>query len=1402
MCKYVELKIDQKHLIFYYINNLGEIFATQKTDWLRRDSDLRKPESTIESVMTHVLSYWDSQMSTGTYEQDPTSKQYMIADRKYAHILKEFQKLKAHVVGSPKQQPKGSKKEVCNHFAEHGTCRFGDNCKYSHDKGDTPNVHIVTTSSTKSISCHLCHKTHPEDIVCRQMQAAVIKAQRSSDKQSGGGGGRTDRPRQSSGTKPQIAKYQLADDAHRSYYDTYGVSSEDEREDDDSAYIVNDDQQHHDLNIAQLVQSKDKLLINDTGASISVAGPRIAETLTDIRQLSQPKKLRHFAGGSVSVNQEGQLPNLDKHSFLIAEGVEGAILSTGKIASQNFKYYDDPKHRYQLLIKEGTTGQPDTVVMYFFRTDNYQFKGSTDWLDENLTLDQFMSRFQAIYPGASPDNELFKVADVFRNNPTIEDINIMETRGRTKAPMLAVPAPPEQKTQTKREKKTQTKREKKAQTQDTQQDPVDNAVPNATSTTVPMPQPPVPISSESTPEDIEAPNANTDDESDSDSILPPTIANQLKPPSKAEMIKFHRIKTLWSIMGNKPIDKFKAQIKLLRDNEFTPADIDAYVQHMGPNVATLQGRMTKLPNKKQKVKHAYKRGQRIDWDQVDHDGEWYLQATDRATRYLWNVKLDDQSSGALYKGFKTIKADLLKYGCGNQSHLLKSDNTTVVKPVKDDLMLNLQMNIDQTASYHHSQNSENRTSVFRQDVASIKASSPFPVLRSMHPYLIQQATDVYNNTPNDMTPNSTPWMEMRGVSVSEKSLKAPFGSLVLYFDTKKRRNESTKKTRDPESITNSVLPTIQEGNNGMAGQFGILIRQPFKKNKVYKVYDIMKETIVTPDKIVEIPVQSRFIKMMNIRMINELKAKKTPKEIKEEIKTKPTKSAHTSILSLGEYLYSKQNSKHPVDVSYFSEEEDDCDDAKEAVSTTHYYGEAEIDTSIAAISTKDARIKFGSELMYQKKLAEFQSIVDREVVRAPLPGEKHTDRLRVNGHYEHKPDPNKPLADTLKYRACLDGKHTQVSKQDSASPTARTEHINAVMAGALYNNMVFNVGDVNSAFLQANTNFKDNTNYAVVFNSEFTQIMLEIKPEWREFVNTRGEMILILNKAWYGAKEAALWFFLDISEYLVSPELGYTQLKGDPCIFVRTINGKDSILVLHVDDILFCGTDAQTNQDVRKQLEKKYGPLKWQDSHEFKYLGQHVVVNYDEKEIRIDQTQYIDKMAEKFPPTAVAKTPSRKDFFHLPPEHQSQVLPSKQFRSMLMSVSFLAHRTFPEVLKEVGFLATRQQHPTINDYDKVQHIINYVHYRKHRPLIIRPKSMKLTTYADASYAIHVPDLKSHGGLTIMLGGASVLNKSKKISQRCTSSCHAETVQLHLAKVVTLSLALFILSLRKSSSVFQ
>jgi hypothetical protein len=261
-------------------------------------------------------------------------------------------------------------------------------------------------------------------------------------------------------------------------------------------------------------------------------------------------------------------------------------------------------------------------------------------------------------------------------------------------------------------------------------------------------------------------------------------------------------------------------------------------------------------------------------------------------------------------------------------------------------------------------------------------------------------------------------------------------------------------------------------------------------------------------------------------------------------------------------------------------------------------------------------------------------------------------------------------------------------------------------------------------------------------------------------------------------------------------DLGYTRTVGDPYIFdMVTKEQEHSVLVLHVDDILFAGSSAQVNQNIRAKLESKYGALKWQEGTSLKYLGQHIQVDYSERTITIDQFKYIAKLLEKFKPSGIAKTPSGKDFFELAPTSKATPMCSKFFRSLVMSISFLAQRTFPEILKEVGFLATKQQLPNLFDYEKAQRVINYINYRKDRPLVLKPTNMKLTAYADASYGIHVPDLKSHGGTTIMLGGAPVMNKSKKIPQRTTSSCHAETIQLYQCTNHVLSLHSLLKELR-------
>ena len=1410
MSQFVHTPISEPDIIFHFVNNLdANVFGTEKTRMLQRTSSIRTKTSLTEA-MDAIQEWWDSQVMSNIIIMDPTTHQWMIADSRLQQLYKQVglrQDTSSSTPKSPDSRSKRATAEACKAYKK-GSCKWGDKCKYSHSKAaDHDTVNAVAThsvpQSTKGpmVACHMCKRNHSQSEICREMRAAVQQAKQSSERGSSTKHDKDSRRKQINVIE-EFYRYADANDADT--MNQYYFNSEDDSEGSMGCILIDesDNPKPNQVAVNNTTQTANSgTIMEDSGACTHVAGEYIEQlAMTDVRNLDRAKKMQHFAGGVVEATKDG---HMHIARFLVVQGVKGAILASGKICNEPYKWYVDPKGRYKILIDE----RLEKVVMYFFKTDSNQYIGQIDWLNQHLTKSSFLRHFKAIYGDATADNELFKIDKVFENNTTTQSVNLMQLRSKTpplalqvehvsskgkhtkKKPVLVHPieevvtTQPEQVEETQKVPIADTKRQSKKQTKLHHTAQHNKVIPEATLTK----DYPVDSQSNDTASDeippIEQP-VNNDVEDDDVLQRQPMdpINQQLRPLTKTEKMRLSALHRLWKNMGNSSPDIFKKQLQTLRDNTFHSSDVDLYIQHLGPNPAAIQGNMIALQKQHAEHSRSYKPGEVLDCDLVEHNGDWVMQVVDRGTLYTWNIELEGINAEQVFNGFKHLKADLLKYGHGNQRHIIKTDNASTFSTKKDELMLELNMEIDPTASGHHAQQSEGRTAVVRRAIASVKAGSSFATLPAMQKYLRAQATDLLNIRPTKRTGiTTTPWILLKSKSVSVKDVKTAYGALVIFYDSKQRKNQNTKTTLDPTSEVQEVLPVFDEGNNGIAGKYGIVVRQPLDKKNKYYVYDIHKETIVTVDRVVEIPPQHRFIKLMNLRLIKALTKKKSAKEIKAEVTKSTTPTPIATEICL--YLYLNQNNPHYLHVSYFlPDSQEDTDPAPR-----YYFGDYEIDMTIKAISPKDARAKFGEETLHAKKIKEFRNIIDRNVIRAPCEGDpKYTSVLRVNGHYEEKPDPTKDLADTLKFRACCNGKPTKVTKQDSASPTVQSEHINATINAALFNGYTMNVGDVDAAFLQVDTNFKHGEHYGVIFSKDYTAIILEIKPEWQEYVDKRGQLLLTLEKAWYGTKEAALWFFLDISEYLINT-MGYLQMKGDPCIFTKRSGQLHSILVLHVDDVLFCGSSKEINEAARKMLEQRYGPLKWQDGDTIKYLGQRIVFDYQKKEMRIDQQQYIEKLAAKYPPTAIAKTPSSKDFFHLSLDAHAQTLPPTKFRSMVMSVSYVAQRTIPEILKEVGFLATRQQQPTIADYDKAQQVINYVHYRKDRPLILRPKSMKLTAYADAAYAIHVPDLKSHGGTVIMLGGAPVLNKSKKIQQRCTSSCHAETVQLFLAKQITLSL---------------
>ena len=1101
--------------------------------------------------------------------KDPTTHQWMIADSRLQQLYKQVGLLHSSAAsGSSNSRTKRATVEVCKAYAKNAQCRWGDKCRYAHSTDNHGTVNAVTTQEVPKVSCHMCKRSHPKSEICKEMRAAVQQAQHhkpSNDKGSSyhsdkGSSYRSDKgpsyQKHEKDKRKQISVieefYRHSDNQDTDTMNQYYFNSDDDSEGSLGCILIDENESPNQVavNNTKRPSITSGTIMEDSGACTHVAGENVEKlAMTDVRNLDKAKKMQHFAGGVVEATKDG---HMHIARFLVVQGVKGAILASGKICNENYKWFVDPKGRYKLLIDEKLS----KVVMYFFKTDSNQYVGQIDWLNQQLTESSFLAQFKEIYGNASPDNELFTIERVFKNNIT-DSVNLMQLRskqhpielqvehvhskGKIKhtKPVLVTPIAPEAQikpsnknaielmpeqiqktvpvagTQTKSKKKRQkpnhasTHAEATTEAPETNVDPavtIDTHVDDSYSTDSPN-RDEIPPLAEGHPLD--------DNIDDHDDILQrqqiDPVNQKLRPLTRTEKMKLSALHRLWRNMGNASPDIFKQQLQTLRDNTFHSSDVDLYIQHLGPNPAATQGNMIALQKQHSEHSRSYQPGEVLDCDLVEHNGDWVMQVVDRGTLYTWNIELEGINAEQVYKGFKHLKADLLQYGHGNQQHIIKTDNASTFTAKKDDLMVQLNMVIDPTASGHHAQQSEGRTAVVRRAIASVKAGSSFATLPAMQKYLRAQATDLLNIRPTKRTgTTTTPWILMKSTSVSAKDVKTAYGALVIYYDAnKQRKNQNTKTTLDPKNEIQDILPVFEEGNNGITGKYGIVVRQPLDKRNKYFVYDIQKETIVTADRIVEIPPQQRFIKMMNLKLIKALTKKKSPKEIKAEITTNTTPEPIAT--DIGLFLYLNQGHQHHLHSSYFfPESPDDTYDAY-----TSYFGDYEIDMAIKAISPKEATAKFGETTLHAKKIKEFRNIIDRNVIRAPREGDpKYTSVLRVNGHYEEKPDPTKDIADTVKFRACCNGKPTHVSKQDSASPTVQSEHINATINAALFNGYTMNVGDVDAAFLQVDTNFKHGEHYGVRFSRDYTAIILEIKPEWQQYVDKRGELVLTLEKAW------------------------------------------------------------------------------------------------------------------------------------------------------------------------------------------------------------------------------------------------------------------------------------------------
>jgi hypothetical protein len=155
-------------------------------------------------------------------------------------------------------------------------------------------------------------------------------------------------------------------------------------------------------------------------------------------------------------------------------------------------------------------------------------------------------------------------------------------------------------------------------------------------------------------------------------------------------------------------------------------------------------------------------------------------------------------------------------------------------------------------------------------------------------------------------------------------------------------------------------------------------------------------------------------------------------------------------------------------------------------------------------------------------------------------------------------------------------------------------------------------------------------------------------------------------------------------------------------------------------------------------------------------------------------------MLEAFPenqiPDGVVSAPWKDDLFKVC-EESPKLKPeaSEQFHTTTAQGLFVCKRGRPDVSPAIAFFTTRIKSPTIEDWEKLMRMMQYLKQTREDMLTLSADgSMEIKWHVDAALGVN-PDFKSHTGGTMTMGRGAIVSISRKQKLNTRSSTEAELV---------------------------
>jgi hypothetical protein len=268
-----------------------------------------------------------------------------------------------------------------------------------------------------------------------------------------------------------------------------------------------------------------------------------------------------------------------------------------------------------------------------------------------------------------------------------------------------------------------------------------------------------------------------------------------------------------------------------------------------------------------------------------------------------------------------------------------------------------------------------------------------------------------------------------------------------------------------------------------------------------------------------------------------------------------------------------------------------------------------------------------------------------------------------------------------------------------------------------------------------------------------------------------------LEKSIYGLKQAGYnWYMLCSTTFI--EKLGFRKSRRDDCLYIKdNKDGTKVIVCVQVDDMMITGDWNDAIFGLCRELNDFFETID-QGDLEF-YMSIRFTRDREKGFLYCDQENYIREQLELFNMAGLqqSKTPQVTGK-RLPPMEEDAADFECPYGEAVGGLMYAMVGTRPDIAAAVGDVCKHTKHHGEQHWEAVLRIFKYLNgTRSHCIRFGSDKSMKLSAYVDADFAMDLDKRKSTTGYEIMFGGGPVAWQSKLQGCVARSTAEAEFVAL-------------------------